>query len=139
MFELDNNNTLFYLNLENNTRAPYIEPTFRWDLLEYAHNNYGHFGPPGIQGILDTRGWWPSITKDCKTYVQYCPQCQLHQKQRTPARPEPTFHQVKKLLPFQRWALDVVGLLLKTVARNQYIITGIDYATSWPVAYATLN
>ena len=47
-FELDKNDNLYHLDLQSGTRAPYIEPSFRWDLLKYAYNNYNYFGPLGI-------------------------------------------------------------------------------------------
>ena len=38
--------------------------------------------------------------------------------------------------PFQRWGIDLIGLLPKTRRGNRWIITAIDYATGWPVAKA---
>ena len=79
------------------------------------------------------------MTKDLKNYVRYCPQCQLYQKRHQHNRLEPTFHQVKKLSPFERWVLDVVGPFPQSVDGNSYVVTAIDYATGWPVAKALPN
>ena len=38
--------------------------------------------------------------------------------------------------PFQRWGLDLIGVLPKTKQENHWIITAIDYATGWPIAKA---
>ena len=57
LFELDEDNQLWRLDPQAGTKAPYLTPELRWDLLEYAHQNYGHFGDPGLQGVLATRGW----------------------------------------------------------------------------------
>lgn len=36
--------------------------------------------------------------------------------------------------PFQRWGIDLIGRLPKTINGNRWIITAIDYATGWPIA-----
>jgi hypothetical protein len=45
-------------------------------------------------------------------------------------------HQVQKLRPFERWSIDLVGILPKTPHGNRWIITAVDFATGWPVAKA---
>lgn len=39
--------------------------------------------------------------------------------------------------PFDRWAIDLIGVLPTTPDGNRWIITAIDYATGWPIACAT--
>lgn len=41
-----------------------------------------------------------------------------------------------KLLPFNRWAINVVSPLLRSIYRNEYVITAINVATRWPIARA---
>lgn len=38
--------------------------------------------------------------------------------------------------PFQRWGIDLIGVLPKAARGNQWIITAIDYATGFSVARA---
>ena len=45
--------------------------------LEEAHKQYGHLGWPGLQGALETRGWWPSIEKDVLAQADLWPACQV--------------------------------------------------------------
>ena len=137
-FEVDQDDQVWHVDPLTSTKAPYLSPELRWDCLEWAHNNYGHFGDPGLQGVLSTRGWWPTMAKDTRNYVEHCPQCQLHQRRRNTQR-EPTYYQLKRLSPFERWAIDVVGPFPPSVDGNVFIVTAIDYATGWPVAKAIPN
>ena len=38
--------------------------------------------------------------------------------------------------PFQRWGIDLIGVLPKTALGKRWIIVAVDYATGWPVAKA---
>ena len=38
--------------------------------------------------------------------------------------------------PFDRWGIDIIGILSETPNGNRWIITAIDYATGWPLAKA---
>jgi hypothetical protein len=124
---------------DNKGFAPYLEPIFRADFLEYMHSNYGHFGSPALLGHVESRAWWPSIKKDIRYFGKHCPVCQITQKKSSKEN-ETAFHQVDvELQPFERWALDVVGPLPPSLTGKQYIITAIDYATNWPIAKAVAS
>ena len=61
-FRSNDSSELIYKDLNNNTEAPYIdETTLRWTYLEFAHNNYGHFGFPRLLG---TRAWGPTLNRN---------------------------------------------------------------------------
>ena len=44
-----------------------------------------------------------------------------------------------KVEPFDRWGLDLIGLLPRTPSGNCWLITAVDYATRWPIAKAVPN
>ena len=123
--------------LEEDGESPYTPQILRNDLLEKLHNEYGHLNHPGIQGIVTGRGWWHSRTADIKKFVSYCPQCQIAQRSKTMQDPEaPQTLNRSSLQIFDRWAIDLIGILPKTPAGNRWIVTAIEYLTGWPVAAA---
>ena len=64
-----------------------------------------------------------------------CPNCQIQQRQRVSQERE--YEQLIMdpfIQPFQRWGIDLIGRLSEIMDGNRWIITAIDYATSWPIA-----
>ena len=64
---------------EDGVSAPYLEPPFRADFVRQAHEEFGHLGHPGLNGVLRGRGWWPSMRTDVEETVRRCPNCQIAQ------------------------------------------------------------
>ena len=123
--------------LEDEIGSPYIPIAFRADLVERLHNEYGHLGYPAILGIFKGRGWWPNLQDDLRQYTMYCPQCQISKRSRlTLEREQPQTLTSNSLQIFDRWAIDLIGILPKTPAGNRWIITAIEYVTGWPIAKA---
>jgi len=116
--------------------VPYISTTFRRDFVEYYHRHYGHFSAPALNGVIQFRGWWPKMQRDVAEYAKRCRQCQLAQQPKV--RNELPFTQARLgARPFEKWAIDFVGPLpLSADDHKQWILTAIDFATSWPVAKA---
>jgi hypothetical protein len=74
---------------------------------------------------------------DIQQYLSACPNCQIVQRQRI--NQETKYTQVITdpfIQPFQRWRIDFIDILPKTVNGNRWIITAIDYATGWLVEKA---
>ena len=123
--------------VENDVQSPYIPIPFRTDFLERMHTEYGHLGYPGILGVIQGRGWWSSLQEDIRTFTRSCPQCQVSQRNRPgQEREQPQTLNKETLQIFDRWAIDLIGILPKTPAGNRWIITAIEYLTGWPVALA---
>ena len=123
--------------VENEAESPYIEEALRADFMDSLHSNYGHLGFPGIQGIVIGRGWWHSITMDLKKFISYCPQCQIAQRSQPQLeREQPRTLNSSNLQIFDRWAIDLIGILPQTHAGNRWIVTAIEYLTGWPIAKA---
>jgi hypothetical protein len=117
--------------------VPYIDPLFRGDFMDKMHHQFGHLTYAGMIHAVESRAWWPAMQSDLREFIASCPNCQVMQRQRS--------HQEKEMAqivtdpyiqPFQRWGIDLIGLLPKTKKGNRWIITAIDYATGWPVAKA---
>ena len=74
---------------------------------------------------------------DLRAFVSACPNCQTHQRHRSTQEREQ--HQVVSdpfIQPFQRWGIDLIGILPETPSGNRWIITAVDYVTGWPIAKA---
>ncbi|TMI79079.1 MAG: DDE-type integrase/transposase/recombinase, partial [Bacteroidetes bacterium] len=115
--------------------APYIDFQFRGDLMQKMHDQYGHLSYVNLINILESRAWWPEMEKDIKQFIAACPNCQIHQRQHASQEREQAQLVTDPFIqPFQRWGIDLIGRLPKTINGNRWIITAIDYATGWPIA-----
>jgi hypothetical protein len=118
-------------------KSPYVPVTLRADFLDQMHSEYGHLGYPGIQGILRGRGWWHTLIADVKNFVSFCPKCQISQRSQSGLeREQPRTLTEAGLQLFDRWAIDLIGVLPQTPAGNRWIVTAIEYLTGWPIAKA---
>ena len=131
------NDGCLYRRIRDDVTAPYLEWLFRGDFIQRMHNEYGHLIYRGMMNLVETRAWWPTMTRDIQAFVQSCPNCQIAQRQRFNQEREyaqlPTNQFVE---PFQRWGIDLIGILPRTAKGNQWILTAVDYATGWPLAKA---
>ncbi|KZZ95139.1 Ribonuclease H-like protein [Ascosphaera apis ARSEF 7405] len=137
ILQLDGIDCLYRYYPEGEVFAPYIEPIFRQPLVRRLHREYGHFGQPGLLGVLTSRGYWPDMKADIDLCVKTCPECQVAQRPKHNLEREArqTLY-TTDLRPFDRWSIDFIGRLPKTPNGNCWIITAIDYATGWPLAKA---
>ncbi len=46
--------------------APYIEPIFRGDFMEWLHHQFGHLTYRNMSNAIETRGWWPMMETDMR-------------------------------------------------------------------------
>ena len=116
---------------------PYIPVEFRGDFLDRMHREYGHLGHPGLLGVVGPRAWWHTIDRDIREYTQYCEQCQCTQRPRAAQeREDPQTLIRKDMKIFERWAVDLIGILPTTNSGNKWIFTAVEYLTGWPIAVA---
>jgi len=117
--------------------TPYLKWEFRGDLIQRMHNEYEHLSLHGMKDLVMRRGWWPKMDHDIQEFRASCANCQVAQRSRKSQEceyvqlPTPRFVE-----PFQRWGIDLIGILPKTKDGNRWILTAIDYATGWPLAKA---
>src|SRR6266540_2935225 len=84
-----------------------------------------------LQKLLE-RYYWPGMAKDINQYIAACYQCQMK-------KPMQKINELHPILPsrlFDRWGVDVVGLLPITPKGNQYIIVAVEYLSKWQEAKA---
>ena len=83
-----------------------------------------------MRNQINKRYVWPKIGEDIKNYVKHCYKCQR--------RGEPKENNIKITIPpediFQRWGIDIVGLLLQTEEGYRYIVVAMEYFSRWPEA-----
>jgi transposase InsO family protein len=73
------------------------------------------------------------MKEEVEEYVKHCEKCQLNKMLR-PGNKAPMEITSTAKHPFERCALDIVGPLTETVARNKYILTCQDYRSKFLVA-----
>jgi hypothetical protein len=114
-----------------------IVPTqCRRQLLELAHDipMAGHMGVDKTRKRLLAHYFWPGIYNDVEEYCKSCPRCQKVAGKKYVSKAElipiPVVSKV-----FSKLSIDLVGPLEITESRNRYILTVVDYATRYPIAY----
>jgi hypothetical protein len=128
---------VLFRRVRDGVTAPYIDYPFRGDLIQTIHNQYGHLSHSNLSDILESRAWWPSMSRDLRQFIAACPNCQIQQRQRpSQEREQARLVTDPFIQPFQRWGIDLIGRLPTTTSGNRWIITAIDYATGWPIAKA---
>lgn len=130
--------SLLYKVFDNGQRAPYLSPLLRKSYLERIHREYGHLGWPGLDGVLRTRAWWPSIAKDVQNQLRTCPSCQTAKGASESTKRGPPLHSLQRedVQLFEQWSIDLIGILPRTYCGNRWIITAIERSTGWPVVRA---
>jgi hypothetical protein len=102
-----------------------------------VHREYGHLGWPGLNGVLKTRAWWPSIESDVQAQVRTCPNC-LASKGPAEGQTRGPRNSLERedIQLFEEWSIDLIGILPRTINGNRHIITAIERSTGWPVVRA---
>ena len=93
-----------------------------------------HLGRDKTVNRITRHFYWPTLFSDVAEYCFRCPECQKTAKRsqhKLPLVPLPVMQE-----PFERIAMDVVGLLPQSRRGNQYILVVCDYAITFPEAMA---
>lgn len=110
---------------------PFVQ---RADKVEQFHQGFGHAGRLTVFDLMRYRFWWPTMRIDIQDWIKTCPACQLNGQQSS------SHHDEMRPLDipgaFERWHLDFIGELPKTVHGNRWILMAVDYTTNYPVARA---
>lgn len=105
-------------------------------VLKLAHDApvAGHFSHRKTEIKVAEQFYWPGMSADIKRYCRSCPSCQKSSiKGRT--KPVPMHKMPIIDTPFERVAIDLVGPLSPTSSGgHKYILTLVDYSTSFPEA-----
>lgn len=129
----------FLLRLRKDLPAVYyvITPR-RAALIERLHLELCHMGADGMLGVVKERYWWPNLERDIRYYIKSCLSCQLASSAgRNQEREELQLMTGNTTVqPFEHWGIDYIGILPMTTHGKKWIVTAVDYATSWPIARA---
>jgi len=82
---------------------------------------------------VESRGWWPILEADIRAFIAACPNCQIAQRQRVDQEKEyAELNSDPFIQLFQRWGIDLIGILPKTAQGNRWIIVenSLGYAPS---------
>lgn len=109
----------------------YLTPEFRRSAFEQVHN-ISHPGGRATLGLLRDRYVWPSMARDCKSWVRQCLACQRSKVLRHTRSPPATFETTDQR--FSDVHIDIVGPLPHSKG-FQYILTCVDRFTRWPEAF----
>ncbi|XP_069938506.1 uncharacterized protein [Cherax quadricarinatus] len=108
----------------------------RETILKISHDLpvSGHFSHRKTYNKIKDLYFWPSMSSDIYKYCRSCHVCQLStQKGRT--RRVPMVKMPIFSVPFARVAVDIVGPITpRSSGGHKYILTMIDYASSFPEA-----
>ena len=118
-----------------------VPKCLRSKLLNVAHDIplSGHLGTRKTIDRLCRHFYWPGINKDVKSYCRSCDVCQRLGKgakvNRAPLINLPVISR-----PWSKISVDIVGPLLKCkTSGNRFILTVLDLATHYPLAFAIQN
>ena len=106
----------------------------RHNIITELHSELGHVGGARLTTIINTRYWWPGISKQAKAVVKACPDCIRNRalfRQEVPLQPIP--------LPdglFERIHLDSAGPYPKSRSGNKYLYLAVCATSKFPVAMA---
>ena len=110
-------------------------------LLKISHDIpvAGHFSHRKTYQKIKEKFWWPGMTNDSFRFCRSCDKCQ-----KTSAKGRTKNVPLEKVpiisTPFQRVAMDIVGPVNPISAEGyRYILTMVDYASSFPEAVALKN
>jgi len=90
----------------------------------------GHFSiKRATYKVLKLGYYWPTISKDSKTYFKRCNRCQRTGipvvSYEMPLKPQVLIE------PFEQWALYLVGQINSLSNGNKYILVCTDYVKKW--------
>ena len=109
-----------------------VPQPFRQKCLQMAHTRFGHQGRNKMVTLLKPMFYWPSLSKDCMSFIRECSICQKMDK----GRPSNCPMQPREVtsIPFEKMAIDIVGPFPNAVGGFRFLLTAIDVATRWPEA-----
>ena len=137
-FELRNCILVRIFSCEEQEKVQIMVPKeLRAKILSAAHDKpfSGHMGTRRTLYRLTQSFYWPGVSRDVTKYCKSCEVClKTKPKGKTPKAPlqiSPVFDR-----PFFKCAIDLIGPLPMSAAKNRFVLTLIDYTTRWVEAAA---
>lgn len=99
-------------------------------IVKSIHERRGgvHQGSKNLTKQIEARAFLAKLSKECRRNSKHL-DCKKHRNvQRVPSTMLST---MTSLVPFARWGLDIVGLLLQGSKNRKFIFVAVDYFTKW--------
>ncbi|GJV04239.1 reverse transcriptase domain-containing protein [Tanacetum coccineum] len=126
---------LFKVCFDGMIRRCISEPETR-TILDKCHHGPtgGHYGPNiTAKKVLDSRFYWPTITKEAHTLVRLCEACQ--KTENILKRDEMPLNNIQVCEIFDIWGIDFMRPFSKSY-KFEYILVAVDYVSKWAEAQA---
>ena len=109
-----------------------ILKSWKYTVLEEAHNKLGHQGNSCTYCLIKRQYYWKGMNKDIRKYISNCILCQ-----REKAKVQHYPLQMTEIpdRPFNKIAIDLVTECETSTSGNKHILTIIDHLTGWPEAF----
>ncbi len=109
---------------------------YRFTVMNNAHYHKlsGHLGVHKTRERILEQFYWPNIFKDVRDFVASCQICQSNSNM--PGRNAPMKTQPVLSETFTKIAMDIIGPLEPSAKGNKFIVTLIDMASRFPMAWA---
>ena len=109
-----------------------IPKSWKYTVLEEAHDKLGHQGNSRIYCLIKWWYYWKGMNKDIRKYIVNCVLCQ-----REKAKIETYPLQMTEIAdrPFDKIAINLITECETSTSGNKHILTIIDHLTSWPEAF----
>ena len=83
--------------------------------------------------ILRAGFWWPSLVRDVYYWCKTCHPCQVNGQRRLLPEPQGS---IIAYDAFEKWWIDAIGPLPRSLGGKKHIVLAIDYLTRWVEAKA---
>lgn len=121
-------NITLYCDVSLSRPRPFVTKELRRQVFNSIHS-MSHPGVKSTTKMVTDRFIWPSVRKDCRTWVQTCEACQRSKVHRHTSSPLGNFQLPKSR--FSHVHIDLVGPLPSS-HDFKYCLTAIDRYTRWP-------